>query len=218
MNIDKVLTDEAKNKIKKAVQDAEKKSGGEIVVFIAPQSDAYSYIYWAAGFLSTILGIFIFALISNFFQFTDFIQLIILCALFLFPLAVICLLYLIKPLRLLLIDNDKIDYYIHLKAGEAFLKEEVFNTKDRTGVLIYISLFERKAVVLGDSGINKKVNSDKWKAVIKAITKDIKNKSLTHGIVAGISACGNILKENNVKRRSKDKNELKDSIRIGGKK
>ena len=84
--------------------------------------------------------------------------------------------------------------------------------------MIYISLFEKSVAVLGDSGINKKVSKDKWNSVIEIIIKEIKNNSLVSGIVSGIILCGNILKENNVKRRVGDKNELDDNIQMGGKK
>ena len=40
MNIDKILTSKFKNKIKEAVNNAEKQSGGEIVIFIAQESDS----------------------------------------------------------------------------------------------------------------------------------------------------------------------------------
>ncbi len=218
MNIDKIITSEFKNKIKESVLEAEKQSGGEIVIFINEESDSYNNTYWATGFLSFFIGTFILVLLYNFFQFVSSHSLFFIGALFLFPLLVITLLYLIKPIRLLFINKNQIDYYVNLKAREAFLNNEVFNTKDRTGILIYISLFEKRVIVIGDNGINKKVSKDKWDTVIQTIIKGIKNDSLIDGIVSGILLCGNILKENNVKRKFSDKNELDDNIHIGGKK
>ena len=42
-----------------------------------------------------------------------------------------------------------------LVAMAAFVEEEVFSTRDRTGILLFLSLFEHRVVVLGDSGINQ---------------------------------------------------------------
>ena len=218
MNIEKILTDEFKNKIKEAVNKAEKQSGGEIVTYITENSDKYHFIYWAAGFFSAFLGYSIFTILYIFSYFVYSHTLFFLGILFIFPLIVIGLFYLIKPMRLLLIDKDQKDYYVNLKAKETFLEQEVFNTKDRTGVLIYISLFEKKVVVIGDTIINQKVNKDEWDTVIQTIIDGIKKKSLINGIVSGILLCGAILKENNVKRRIRDKNELSDNIKIGRKK
>ncbi len=218
MNIDKILTGKFKNKIKEAVRNAETQSGGEIVTYIAEQSDNYSNIYWAAGFFSTFLGSSIFIFLYRFFNVEISQGLLFLGAIFLLPLLIVSLLYLFKPLRSLLIEEYQKKYYVNLRAKEAFLNQEVFNTVDRTGVLIYISLFEKRVVVLGDTGINKKVSKDKWNNVIKTIVKGIKNDSLIDGIVSGVLLCGTILKENKVKRRVKDINELDDNIHIGGKK
>jgi putative membrane protein len=218
MNIKKVLTDDFKNKIKKAVTQAEKKSGGEIVTYITKASDDYNNIYWAVGFFFAFIGSSIFIFFYSFFQFIASYSIFFLSAVFLLPLLIIYFLYIIKPLRLLFIDKNQINHYVNLKAKEAFLEKEVFNTQDRTGVLIYISLFEKRVVVLGDSGINKKVSKDKWDTVIITIIKGIKSNSLASGIISGISLCGTILKENNVKRKARDKNELDDNVQFGGKK
>lgn len=215
MNIKKILTDEFKTKIKKTVQEAEKQSGGEIVTYITQKSDDYNYIYWAAGFLSAFLIIIIFIFLYNFYHFITSNILYFSGIIFLLPLLIIGLLYSIKSLRLLLIDKDRLDYYVNLKAKEAFLEQEIFKTEDRTGVLIYISIFEKRVVVLGDSGINKKVKKEKWDTVIKTIINGIKNNSLESGITNGILLCGKILKENNVKRKVRDKNELNDNIHVG---
>ena len=187
MNIDKILTDDLKNKIKNAVSEAEKKSGGEIVTYITQTSDDYKNIYWTAGFFAAFLGSSIFIFLYRFFQFIIPSSIFFLGIVFLLPMLIISLLYLIKPLRLLLIDKEQINYYVNLKAKEVFLEKEIFNTIDRTGVLIYISLFEKSVAVLGDSGINKKVSKDKWNSVIEIIIKEIKNNSLVSGIVSGIT-------------------------------
>jgi putative membrane protein len=218
MNMDKILTEEFKNKIKETVLESEKKSGGEIVTYLAEESDGYNNIYWTVGFYSAFLGSSIFILSYRLIEFVASNSIFFLGALFLFPLLIISILFLIRPLRLLFISKNQMDYYVNLKAKEAFLDKEVFNTQDRTGILIYISLFEKRVVVLGDSGINKKVSKDKWDTVIRSIISGIKNNSLAHGIVSGILLCGDILKENNVKRRIRDKNELDDSLQFRRKK
>jgi putative membrane protein len=218
MKIEKILTDEFKNSIKKEVQAAEKKSGGEIVVYMAQDSDDYNHIYYQTGFFTAFICLFIFLLLFEFVKFVSTYSLIFLTIALLLPFLAISLLYLIKPLRLFFIGRRHTDYYVRLKAKEAFLNNEVFKTKDRTGVMIYISLFEKKAVILADSGINAKVGNEKWDSVIREIVIGIKEHSLLHGIVTGISLCGDILKDNHVERRPDDENELDDGLKIGERK
>ena len=65
--------------------------------------------------------------------------------------------YLFPSWKRLLIDRQEVKTKIRDIAYRVFfLEEEVFNTKQRTGMLLFMSFFEREAVVLGDVGINKK--------------------------------------------------------------
>jgi len=43
-----------------------------------------------------------------------------------------------------LIPEDHIDHSVHLRAKAAFLEEEVFATRDRTGILVFLALFEHR--------------------------------------------------------------------------
>lgn len=48
------------------------------------------------------------------------------------------------------------------EADAAFLHEEIFATRARTGVLVFISVFERSVFVIGDKGFAKVVDSKYW--------------------------------------------------------
>ena len=48
------------------------------------------------------------------------------------------------------------------EADAAFLHEEVFATRARTGVLVFISVFERSVFVIGDKGFSKVVDPNYW--------------------------------------------------------
>ena len=56
-----------------------------------------------------------------------------------------------------LIPEDRVDRAVEMRARVAFLEEEVFATRDRTGILVFLALFERRAVILADSGIHRSV-------------------------------------------------------------
>ena len=64
---------------------------------------------------------------------------------------------LIPTLRRFLVSPDEMDHQVRRRALQAFVEHEVFATRERTGVLLILSLFERRVVVLGDAGINAKV-------------------------------------------------------------
>ena len=103
---------------------------------------------------------------------------------------------------------------VRLQAYRAFVEEEVFATRDRTGILIFISVFEHRVEVLADKGINAVVADGVWSEVVSMIVRGIKDETLTDGLLAGIERCGQILHDHGVDIRTPDPNELPDDLRI----
>lgn len=103
---------------------------------------------------------------------------------------------------------------VSARAEAAFLEEEVFNTRDRTGVLIFVALFERRVVVLGDAGINARVEQGEWDGIVADLTRGIRTGQLVAALLAAIEACGRLLEERRVERRPDDTNELPDTLRM----
>jgi putative membrane protein len=96
---------------------------------------------------------------------------------------------------------------------EAFVAEEVFNTKDRTGILIFLSLLEHQVLVIGDSGINAKVQQAEWDSVVHTIVEGMKAHKPADGLIAAIRQCGELLHREGVAIKPDDKNELSDKLR-----
>ncbi len=103
---------------------------------------------------------------------------------------------------------------VHRRAAQAFLDEEVFNTRDRTGILLFVSLFERRIEVLGDAGINAKVETAEWVEVVDRVRAGIRQKDLAGGLVAAIEMCGGLLERRGVQIRDDDTDELSDRVRL----
>jgi putative membrane protein len=102
---------------------------------------------------------------------------------------------------------------VHQRATEAFLSEEVFNTRDRTGILIFLSLLERKVLVLGDSGINARVQQSDWHDIVQRVVSGIRSGKPAEGLTDAIHQCGLLLQKHGIAIRPDDKDELSDSLR-----
>jgi putative membrane protein len=76
------------------------------------------------------------------------------------------------------------------QAFQEFYRNGLHKTQDATGVLIFVSLFEHRAIVLGDEGISRYVHADHWSSVDNAILAGIRDGSLRAGLIAGIHAAG----------------------------
>ncbi len=100
------------------------------------------------------------------------------------------------------------------RAASAFLEEEVFATRERTGILIFLALFERQVVILGDAGINSKVEPDEWGSIADTLAGGIRQGRTVGALVESIEACGRLLAERKVELRRDDANELPDELRI----
>jgi putative membrane protein len=113
-----------------------------------------------------------------------------------------------------LIPEDHIDRSVHLRAKAAFLEEEVFATRDRTGILVFLALFEHRAVILADEGIHRAVPQDEWQHLVDDLIAGIKAKRAAAALVEAVTRCGRLLEQYDVERRPDDEDELPDAPRI----
>lgn len=96
-------------------------------------------------------------------------------------------------------------------AEEEFYKLRMNETRDRTGILIYVLLGERKFYILADEGIDEKVSQDTWNNVRDDIQNEFKLGHYTEGIIKGIDNVGNILGEH-FPIKYDDTNELSNKV------
>ncbi|MFN7260370.1 MAG: TPM domain-containing protein, partial [Cyclobacteriaceae bacterium] len=120
----------------------------------------------------------------------------------------------IEPLKRLLMSQSHLDKVTRQRAENAFLEEEVFNTRHRTGIMLFISFFEHEVIVMADRGISKVVEQKEWDKMVRAITENVRLGKVTEGIEAAILRCGEILLEKGFLKTVDDVNELRDDLRM----
>jgi putative membrane protein len=117
-------------------------------------------------------------------------------------------------LRRLLVTPSALEQRVERRAALAFLDEEVFATRDRTGILIFLALFERRVLVLADSGINAKVEQSEWDGLVGRLREGVQRGEAATALVVAIEECGRLLAERKVEPRADDANELRDHLRL----
>jgi putative membrane protein len=70
----------------------------------------------------------------------------------------------------------------------------VMSTKSHTGILFFVSLRERRAVVLVDETIAKKLPANVWSEVCNLLVSGIRDHSLKEGYLRALKKCEEILK------------------------
>ena len=110
-----------------------------------------------------------------------------------------------------LINPAEIDEEVEEKAMISFLENGLHSTRDRTGILILISLFEHRVYVLADRGINEKVPAAAWDEIVATITEGIKAGRTCDALCLAIERCAELL-EKNFPVKKDDANELPNLI------
>lgn len=78
-------------------------------------------------------------------------------------------------------------------AEEEFVRLGITETKDKTGILIFILLADKKFYILADEGINEKVSPDTWENIKNKMQQMFQRGEFSKGILHGIDLVGEIL-------------------------
>jgi len=105
--------------------------------------------------------------------------------------------------------EDVLDHAAYL-----FDELEMQKTKLRNGVLIYLAVEDRKLAILGDAGINGKVEKDFWDKTRNFMIANFKEGKFTEGLSGGIKMAGEQLKQHFPYQKD-DVNELSNDISFG---
>lgn len=100
---------------------------------------------------------------------------------------------------------------VEMRAIREFKKMGVHKTKERTGVLIMVSVAERRIRIIADEGINSKVESDTWDKIVEMISREIKAGKQKEAIVSAVAIVAKILAPH-FPYCDGDKNEISDEV------
>jgi putative membrane protein len=84
-------------------------------------------------------------------------------------------------------------------------------TVGRTGILIYLSMAERRAEIVADDAILKVTDEHTWGEAMAALLAEVREGRPGDGICAAITRVGTVLAEH-FPRSSADANEIPDKL------
>jgi len=210
-----LFTEAERARIAEAVRAAEEHSRGEIVTAVTDASDDYTGAVWRGAAFGALVGPLILVLIdwatgvwSNPAPWLMLLAAAGGCAGGL--LAVRSSAVLLRWLA----PEEELDLRVARAARSAFLEHEVFNTRDRSGVLLFLSLLERRVVVLGDSGIDAVVAPEEWSEIVAGIVAGIRAGRPAEAVVEAVERCGTLLQRTGLERRVDDRDELDNAPHI----
>lgn len=208
--------------IKQAVKDAESQTAGEIATAFIKESDNYA-VYELL--FAIFCGFFYFLIISVFGDaiehalkdmFWDYTPQYLLSFYGFSTFLVIGFFYLLANLPFidrLVVPKAVMARKVNERAQRHFLESGVYNTKDRTGILIFVSGLEHRVELMADKGISDKISQQKWNHLLDQIVVGIKEGKMVQNLCDSIRECGKLLAEH-YPIQPDDINELKDDIAI----
>jgi putative membrane protein len=112
----------------------------------------------------------------------------------------------------LFLDRIGAEAEINQYARAFFLERELFRTRARTGVLLLVSLFERRVVILPDTGVALRLEQKALQGIINQMTPHLRRKDRFQALVLGLSALEAELQKAGFGPVKKTDDELKDEL------
>jgi putative membrane protein len=208
------LTAEERERIKSAVQTAEQHTNAEIVPMIIGRSGFYRDTQHRAGLIFALSALTL--LLS-----TERLWLpwgwhaanavwLVLATILAYGVGV--WLGTRAPIIRLLTPIERMRQKVRLRAERAFAQHAVTQTRERTGVLIMVSLLEHEIYVLPDQPLFQRVPKERWTQVVHAAVGRLKTGDIVGGLCQGIETSGVLLAEVCPGRAGDNPDELSNEL------
>jgi putative membrane protein len=219
-----MLTDTDRTRIAEAVGQAEALSAGEIVTIVTPASDSYRDVALAWSAFVAFLALSVLELAPGFYlslidrvlglwahEWTPRAVFGIALTVATLKFAGMLLILMWRPLRLFLVPTPVKAARVHARALTCFRVGAESRTTGRTGVLIYLSMAERRAEIIADEAIASKVSPEVWGDAMHALLAEVRAGNIGEGMVAAVARVGQVL-ATHTPRNTNDINELPDRL------
>ncbi|HVO87697.1 MAG TPA: TPM domain-containing protein [Casimicrobiaceae bacterium] len=183
--------------IEARVREVESRTGAQIVTAVLRRSDSYPEIVWTAFALAVGLASVAVAVFDAMrpewsggnAALTNLVPVLFVGALSALATVVVA------PYARLYLHKERAHAEVHQRAHSLFLDRRLTATRDRIGVLLLVSLFERQVVIVADLGFDGKLGPAEWNHVIRAMTPLLAQRNHATALLRGLDALELLLRE-----------------------
>jgi putative membrane protein len=180
------ISTQDRERVSHAIRTAEARTTGEIVCVLAKSSsDTPALPILVAAVVALALPWLLVALTAMTVHGILSMQILVFLALL--------VILLLPRVRLALVPRRTRRAVAHRAAAEQFVARGVARKKDRTGILIFVSLAERYARIIADDGIAARVSQSEWQTAVDALVVHMRDGRIAEGFITAIDVCGNAL-------------------------
>jgi putative membrane protein len=207
--LDRFFGAEARDRIAAAVREAEGRSTGQIVAVVVERSDDYPEARMRGALYGAALAAAAALAIDHFVP----LHLVEAVAGAAAAAGLGALLARWDPLERLLARGPRMAAAVHERALRAFHEHDLHHTAQGTGVLVFASLLEHRAEVLGDHGIDARMEEEDWRRAVELLVAGMRRGDPAAGFCDAIGAVGARLAEHFPRGPAGPGNELPDALR-----
>jgi putative membrane protein len=198
------ITDEERRRISSAIQRAEEKTSGEIYVVVDRADHGYPVV-------PVLWGAMLALLVPWPLYFLTHLQPTLIFLLQAVAFVVVAVAASMAPLHRCFVPGRIAGHRARETAEAMFMAHGVHLTMERTGVLIYVALLDRRVEIVADENIDNKVNQNNWDDLAREVAAAARAKRLADGLISVIDRAGQLLAQH-FPAGDANPNELPDRI------
>lgn len=202
------FSDEERELIRLSVESAEAGTSGEIATMVVDHSDRYREAEVLGGILLAGLAAVIIAVATQHTTIWSYLPLTLLLS---YPARLLFNRF--PGLKFPFVNKRRMMHAVRERAVRAFFEKKLYKTRDENGILIFISILERKVWILGDRNIDRKIPHETWQALAREVSTGIRERRASEALCAVIEKSGRILAEH-FPKTANDVNELPDDLLV----
>jgi len=201
-----LVSEQDRARIAEAIRRVEARTSGEMVTVIAGRSDSYLWIplLWASLGALLAPGIILYLpyqwqwIMGSLGEGHDWAERVTLdhatvWAIQITVFLVLALLLRWEPLKMLVIPRGVKHHRAGRAAREQFYVRGPCHSRDRTGVLFYVSAAERYVEVIADQALSDRVEPEVWRRIVDDFVAHVRHERVAEGFIVAVGACGELL-------------------------
>jgi putative membrane protein len=210
---EKIILKEEIARITAAVREAESKTSGEIIPMIVSRSAAVGHVPYQCFLLILSSSLLLLLGWPSWWAWPHTWQAGALIGLTLVSFAAGFVLARIQFVQRWLVPDADEEAQVWRRAQAEWAQHKMEVTKSRSGILLFVSVLERRAVILADEGIAKRYDPATWQEVVSLLTGHLRRGEWAIGFERAIERCGEIL-ATHLPSSADNPNEYRDELII----
>lgn len=189
------MNDQERLRLNQQVADVEKNADVQVVLAVVDRCDVYAELPWKAFALGASVAGFLIALLNMLGSRCVHCASVLIAVPATLAVGVVSALLciMVPAFARLFLDTTRAEVEARQYAESLFLSRELFATRRRTGILVLVSLFERRVIILPDIGLKERLSQNAIQEVIACMTTPLASGQIAYAFKKGLNRLESIL-------------------------